>query len=330
MIMTQDKAQKTAARQRMAETGEPYSVARRAVAAQQPERSETGQILVRYHLDRTFELEVDPDVWAKADSKTRARLIAGSEGASPFHPGTTLGELIAQDLEDRGAGAYTAPASEKSAQDWDKEYYADGAASEGITVEEFKAREAAGHAQDWPPERGDETPERAQERADQAQERADQAQERAEEAQERAEEARERAEEAQDLAGEAREAVDEAREDGDREAQDRAEQEAARAQKQADQATDRADQATDRAEQVRERAERERERAERERERAERERERADQEQERDDWAQEQDDWAQGRGGPGPRHVSHPLRGAPRPSRPPLPPRPPRAPRPFR
>jgi hypothetical protein len=323
MIMTQDKAQKTAARQRMAETGEPYSVARRAVAAQPPERGETGQILVRYHLDRTFELEVDPDVWAKADSKTRARLIAGSEGAGPFHPGATLGELIAQDLEDRGAGAYTTPASEKSAQDWDEEYYADGAASEGITVEEFKAREAAGHAQDWPPEPDDETPERAQERADQAQERADQAQERADQVQERAEEAQERAEEAQDLAGEARDLVDETREDGDREAQHRAEQEAALAQK-------RADQATDRAEQARERAEREQERADQEQERAEREQERADQEQERDDWAQEQDNWAQGRGGPGPRHVSHPLRGVPRPSRPPLPPRPPRPPRPFR
>src|SRR4029077_20400215 len=31
MIMTQDKARKTATRQRMAETGEPYSVARHAV-----------------------------------------------------------------------------------------------------------------------------------------------------------------------------------------------------------------------------------------------------------------------------------------------------------
>ena len=31
MIMTEDKARKIAARQRMAETGEPYSVARRAV-----------------------------------------------------------------------------------------------------------------------------------------------------------------------------------------------------------------------------------------------------------------------------------------------------------
>ena len=33
MAMTSNKAQKTAARQRMAQTGEPYSVARRAVSA---------------------------------------------------------------------------------------------------------------------------------------------------------------------------------------------------------------------------------------------------------------------------------------------------------
>ena len=65
--MTKNKAQKTAIRQRMAETGEPYSVARQAVQASQP---------------------------------------AAAEG-------------------------------------WDEEYYADGAASEGITVAEFKAREAA-------------------------------------------------------------------------------------------------------------------------------------------------------------------------------------------
>jgi hypothetical protein len=35
--MTSNKAQKTAARQRMAQTGEPYSVARRAVSAGDPE-----------------------------------------------------------------------------------------------------------------------------------------------------------------------------------------------------------------------------------------------------------------------------------------------------
>ena len=37
MIMTQDKARKTATRQRMAETGEPYSVARHAVESEYAE-----------------------------------------------------------------------------------------------------------------------------------------------------------------------------------------------------------------------------------------------------------------------------------------------------
>ena len=70
MIMTQNKAQKSVIRQRMAETGEPYSVARHAVQAEPATAGET-------------------------------------------------------------------------AENWDEEYYADGAASEGITVAEFKAREAA-------------------------------------------------------------------------------------------------------------------------------------------------------------------------------------------
>ena len=37
MIMTEDKARKMATRQRMAETGEPYSVARHAVEREQAE-----------------------------------------------------------------------------------------------------------------------------------------------------------------------------------------------------------------------------------------------------------------------------------------------------
>jgi hypothetical protein len=41
MTMTSNKAQKTAARQRMAQTGEPYSVARRAVSAGNPEPDAT-------------------------------------------------------------------------------------------------------------------------------------------------------------------------------------------------------------------------------------------------------------------------------------------------
>jgi hypothetical protein len=307
MIMTQNKAKKTAARQRMAETGEPYSVARRAVQAGQPGSGEAGQIVVRYRLARTFELEVDEEAWAKADNQTRARLIAEGSGQDSSHPRTTLSELIAHDLDERGTGAFAAAADQR----WEEEYYADGAASEGISVEEFKARVASGQAQGWAQERADEARERAQERDDEAreraQERADRAQERADLAQEQAEEARSRAEEAQDLADEARdladearELADEAREDGDRAAWERADRDAERAQEQANRAQARAD--------------REQERAERERERAEHEQERADLEQER--------------AGAGPDYAYHqPPSGMPRPPRPPHPPRPPRPPR---
>jgi len=313
--MTQDKARKTAARQRMAETGEPYSVARRAVQAGHLDADETGQIFVRYRLARTFELEVDEEVWARADNQTRARLIAEGAGQASSHPGTTLGELIAHDLDERGAGAFTAATDRErepaAGREWEEEYHADGAASEGITVEEFKAREASGQAQEWAQEQAGPAQEwaqeqagqardRTQERADRARERADLAQEQAEEARGRAEEAQDLAEEAHDLADEARELAEEARAGGDRAAWERAEREVHRAQKEAHRAQARAD--------------REQDRAERERERAEREQERADREQEMAD------------GGDGYAY-DQARSGMPGPSRPPHPPRPPRLPR---
>ena len=260
--MTQDKAKKTAARQRMAETGEPYSVARRAVQAGQPVAGEAGQIVVRYRLAHTFELEVDGEAWASADNQTRARLIVERAGQGSPDPGATLAELIAHDLDERGADAFAAAADRagEAAADrgWEEEYYADGAASEGITVEEFKAREASGQAQEWGweqvQERTGEARERAQERADQAQERADQAQEQADEAEERADEARSDADEA-------REVADDTGDDGDRAAWERAERKADRAQQEADRAQARADHEQERAEREQERADREQERA---------------------------------------------------------------------
>ena len=139
--MTQDKAKKTAARQRMAETGEPYSVARRAVQAGQPVAGEAGQIVVRYRLAHTFELEVDGEAWASADNQTRAQLIAERAGHGSPDPEATLAVLIAHDLDERGADAFAAAADRagEAAADrgGEEEYYADGAASEGITVEEF-------------------------------------------------------------------------------------------------------------------------------------------------------------------------------------------------
>jgi hypothetical protein len=298
--MTQDKARKTAARQRMAETGEPYSVARRAVQPGQPGTGGTGKIFVRYRLARTFELEVDEGTWARADNQARARLIAERTGQGSPDPETTLAELIAHDLDERGAGAF----AEAGDREWEEEYCADGAASEGITVEEFKAREASGRAQEWVRERPQERADQAQERADQAQERADQAQERADQAQEQAEETQERAGEARDMADEARTVAEDTGEDGDRAAWKRAEQEAIRAQ-------ERADRAQARAEQEQERADREQARAEQEQERADGEQERADDP------------------GAGYYHAPPGTRRLPRPPRPPRPrmPRMPRLPR---
>src|SRR2546429_9604264 len=58
MIMTQDKARKTATRQRMAETGEPYSVARHAVENEAAEDSapETPVVEGRSYAEQAQEL----------------------------------------------------------------------------------------------------------------------------------------------------------------------------------------------------------------------------------------------------------------------------------
>ena len=51
MIMTQDKARKTVTRQRMAETGEPYSVARHAVENEHAEEEAAAPDSVAPDLD---------------------------------------------------------------------------------------------------------------------------------------------------------------------------------------------------------------------------------------------------------------------------------------
>jgi hypothetical protein len=250
--MTENKARKTAARQRMAHTGEPYSVARRAVQDQEqdPEPADgatgqaatggAGQVFVRYHLGRTFELAVDEDAWAAADNDARARLIADCE-LSPG-PETTLRELIAQDLAADGARAYPAMTAgerdERSAETPAAATEERGVTGERAVTEADEARDAADQARraaDRAQQRADQAgdaAERAQERADRAQERADGAwelvdeqdgadaaqrradreQERADREQEKAEAAQERADELQEQADEARELADEASE----------------------------------------------------------------------------------------------------------------------
>jgi len=145
--MTENKAKKAAIRERMAETGEPYSVARHAVQDGQPDEPE----------DTT--------------AQPRDERVPDEAG----------------DEQLRGD------------QDWVEQYYADGAATEGITVEEFKARHAPGQTRQREagarrfadPDSGQ--AEQARRRADLERERADWAREQADLEQERAEWAAEQA-----------------------------------------------------------------------------------------------------------------------------------------
>ena len=227
--MTSDKAPKAAARRRMAETGEPYSVAMRAVRAA---HRGSATIAVRYQLRRTFELEIDRDTWTSADNHTRARLIARSgrpAGSAAQEP--ALADLIEQDLSSPGADCLTVTPT----ADLDGQYLADDAASEDITA--------------------------AQNQADRAQEQADRAQDQADRAQEQADEERALADEAQDL-------IDAAKEDGDTEARRRAYVDRAGAEREAELAEREAKRLQVHADREQERADREQERADLEQEHA--------------------------------------------------------------
>ena len=203
--MTQDKARKAAARQRMTQTGEPYSVARRAVQANAEDH--------------------EP--------------LAAAEQPGPGRPGPDV-PVPGQDLPViTRAGSSAAPDP-----DWDtltpEELYAREAAEAGVgpdqaaaNLDAFRIRELAEQAQ--------RVADDARERADRARERADREEEAAGEAEDRAglaDEAAELAMEAgdpraeqrgQELADRAQEAADQARERADA-----AEEAAGEAEEQAD------------------------------------------------------------------------------------------------
>lgn len=348
--MTRDRAHKAAVRRRMAQTGEPYSVARRAVQADEAGNAASGPITIRYWLSRSFELEVDRDAWSQADQTTRARLLAASDPAGSVGEATTLIELIEVDLAERGPSAFAEPPEgarlpgpaqpdRAPRPDWEEQYYAEGAAAEGISVAEFKARQAYRRDMGWPgrrsqaqapwPARQDDDrdaervertatsveqaltrAEQAVTRAEQAQEQAELAQGEADLAQERADESRDRADEAADRISEADDMAEEAMSTGDHELQvaaDRMREQALRAA---------------------ERAEREAVRAQ---ELADREQEQADREQEKADRAWERTEAAMSHSGGGTRGTArHPGRRGLPPLAPlrPAPPMPPWAPRP--
>ena len=177
--MTSNKAQKTAIRQRMAATGEPYSVARKAIGAEDPDIGESPE-------DETPEeqyLREAEEAGVPAEELKALRAAWQARGR--------LGKLrraAEQARERAGEAEEAAVHAEKRA---------------------VLAQEAAEMAHEWADEddlRG------ATERADAMQQAAEQARDRADEAGEAAIEAEERAVEAEDLAARAGEWDDEAEE----------------------------------------------------------------------------------------------------------------------
>jgi len=77
--MTRDKAQKTAARQRMAETGEPYSVARRAVAAE-PARAE-GPVVTGMTPEEQYAREAEAAGVSAAEIRAQEAAFRAQESA---------------------------------------------------------------------------------------------------------------------------------------------------------------------------------------------------------------------------------------------------------
>jgi hypothetical protein len=174
MIMTQDKARKAATRQRMAETGEPYTEASHAVEREHESGAGPGT---------GGPSTVEPGVGEPSTAGP------GAGGPGTGGPGTGGPDAGGPD-----AGRRTATAR-------DDGWYARMAEEAGISVAEFTAQVQADEAM--------ERAERALELAERARERAGQAQAAAEQAQDAAEQAHDAAEQAQDAAFEAAERADE-------------------------------------------------------------------------------------------------------------------------
>jgi hypothetical protein len=186
--MTQNKAQKIAARQRMAQTGEPYSVARRAA-----ERA------------RTAGATTDPDNAGQATPRddNSCASVAAEAGISVGRFKEQAAK--AQQLLDQ-ARIRAEQAQERADREQDRAEQVEEAASMLQEAADL-AREAAelteGRTDDQDQERARQRGEQAQVAADQAQQRADLAQRQADEAQEFADQAEEVADEAESAACEA-------------------------------------------------------------------------------------------------------------------------------
>ncbi len=188
--MTEHKAQKIAIRERMARTGEPYSVARRAVLSGEP------------HSGELHPGELHPGgpvaAWPNWIPKPwNEEIPEGKPWDEQIPEGKPWGEELPED-------------SLSADQPWLEQYFADGAATEGISVHEFKARLASRSGPPcadevpWPHDPGDEAAQ-ADREAEKAEREAQRAQDKADRAQVRADLERERADRAQEVADQAQE-----------------------------------------------------------------------------------------------------------------------------
>lgn len=164
MIMTRDRARKTAARQRMAETGEPYVVARKAVGT-----GDQGEAPVRAAADD----DATPD-----EQYAREAAEAG---------------IPAAQIESQLAAFRARDAAVRAREEADR---AEETADEAEQLA-MVAQDAADEAEDWADEQEHR---RLRQRADEAQHAADSAREKADQAEEVAADAEERAELAEDAA----------------------------------------------------------------------------------------------------------------------------------
>src|SRR5262249_5199929 len=198
MIMTRNKAQKAATRQRMAETGEPYSVARKAAGAgaEDPGSSETPADSGSSGTTAKQDLHEAPDEHRLRATREEQYL------REPGEAGVAAADLgrLRVGLQARGRAGQLRQAAEQARE---RAELAEEAAAQAEERAEL-AQEAADLAQDW----ADEDEQRlAQERADRMQQAADRAREQADQAEEAAEQAEERAEEAEDLGSRAHDLV---------------------------------------------------------------------------------------------------------------------------
>jgi hypothetical protein len=195
--MTHDKAFKTAIRARMAQAGEPYSVARRAVLSDAGDATERAA-----EPDSSAHVTSDPG--ETEDYYERYAREARLAGLPEEQIAVQLARMTAQD-QTAQSRALADRATEAADRAQDR---ADAAEEEAGSAEERAelAHEAAAMAEEWA-----EDAERAR-----AQKRAGQLQEQAERARERADQAQEAADRAQEWADRVSEAADKA-DEGDAE-----------------------------------------------------------------------------------------------------------------